>query len=818
MNSPLAINNILPFTRYMVLLALLTILSTVYSIEESLELPVLMIYVSVGAILAITVSKYYRDYLLIGLSAICLLHIYGLVNGLLILVGLFLFIALAVSKLGFIIKVILSGLLLLVLFLLRLELFFNVPGDTALVVISGLVMFRLASLYYISRTRNTKVTLPIALNYFLLLPNLIFQIFPIVDYRDFVEKQVRQITTDHWRKGLYWICLGYFYLLVYRLLYYYVLPDKRMIQEVSELFLYHVVNYILIIRLVGIFHLCVGVLVIFGYDLPKVFNRMFLSRSFSDLWRRLNIYWKDFIMKLFYYPLYFKWRKKLNAPILWSIMVVFVLNWALHSYQWMWILGSYQFRMNDALFWIIFGVLVAINSMYDSRNVQKSTNLKVWSEWSKVFAMFLFMSVIWTFWTSDSIRDWLSLFKDVEYGDFTKWSQVFLQIGLLGIVLFVAVYLEITGRMDRIIASSFDKGIWVINIFVFVMLMVGAKPVADYLKTSYDIDMSPIRKLKLNSYDEHRMFKGYYESLLVTGNMSNRLWEINKKKPKSWKRLNEVGLLQREEVSGYPFLLPNQDVEFKEKRLTTNEHGMRDGHYDLKKPEGVFRIALLGGSNEMGSGVGDDETYENIAERRLNKEIEDSIEIMNFSISGIHIVDQLLVLDKKVSQFDPDLIIYAAHSMEEVKNLKSFYEWFLHPEWRTSLTGLNELYLGAEIDTSMSRRRILADLEDYKRELTDWGVIELQKKCAELAVHFVWMYVPLAESERFYDEQNELTGHIESFDIETINLYRAFDGYGLEELKLAEWDFHYSKKAHELLSEKFYNALKDAEWWNAKEE
>ena len=47
---------------------------------------------------------------------------------------------------------------------------------------------------------------------------------------------------------------------------------------------------------------------------------------------------------------------------------------------------------------------------------------------------------------------------------------------------------------------------------------------------------------------------------------------------------------------------------------TTNRWGMRDREYDKEKPAGTYRFVLLGSSHEVGSGVKDDETFENLVE------------------------------------------------------------------------------------------------------------------------------------------------------------------------------------------------------------
>ncbi len=60
----------------------------------------------------------------------------------------------------------------------------------------------------------------------------------------------------------------------------------------------------------GQFHIIVGMLHLFGFNLPETHHSYFLASSFTDFWRRINIYWKDFMMKIFFYPAYFALSKR----------------------------------------------------------------------------------------------------------------------------------------------------------------------------------------------------------------------------------------------------------------------------------------------------------------------------------------------------------------------------------------------------------------------------------------------------------------------------------------------------------------------------
>ena len=89
------------------------------------------------------------------------------------------------------------------------------------------------------------------------------------------------------------------------------------VQDPGDLVQYVVSNFLLYLRVSGTFHLIVGMLYLFGFRLPETHHRYFLASSFTDFWRRINIYWKDFMLKIFYYPAVFRLRR-LGMTSAWS--------------------------------------------------------------------------------------------------------------------------------------------------------------------------------------------------------------------------------------------------------------------------------------------------------------------------------------------------------------------------------------------------------------------------------------------------------------------------------------------------------------------
>src|SRR6185503_9119125 len=149
------------------------------------------------------------------------------------------------------------------------------------------------------------------LAYFFLLPNWACLLFPVVDFhtqrKRFFARDIHVVAQE----GVEWMARGVVHLLLYRVVYYNKpAADPATVTSFGQLLLVMVTTYLLYLRISGLFHFAIGVLHLFGYDLPETNHRYFLASSLTEFWRRINIYWKDFKVKLVYFPVYFRLRRR----------------------------------------------------------------------------------------------------------------------------------------------------------------------------------------------------------------------------------------------------------------------------------------------------------------------------------------------------------------------------------------------------------------------------------------------------------------------------------------------------------------------------
>jgi hypothetical protein len=156
-------------------------------------------------------------------------------------------------------------------------------------------------------------------------------------------------------------------------------------------------------------------LCLFGYDMPETNRRYLLANSINEYWRRANIYWKDFMVKVFYLPAYFRMRRtgELRAQLL-ATALVFPVTWFLHAYQFFWLQGKFRITYNDSLFWMILGSLVVANTWIaarygkNSRGSSRKSGLRNALQTATTFSL---LAVLWSMWSANSLDEWVAFLR-----------------------------------------------------------------------------------------------------------------------------------------------------------------------------------------------------------------------------------------------------------------------------------------------------------------------------------------------------------------------------------------------------------------------
>ena len=249
--------------------------------------------------------------------------------------------------------------------------------------------------------------------------------------------------------------------------------------------------------------------------------------------------------------------------------------------------------------------------------------------------------------------------------------------------------------------------------------------------------------------------------------MNSQLWELYNKRP------NERALAKDEKAQlqkAMPAEVRPEDSALEEMKVThptfdllavelqpslaalfhgapfhTNRWGMRGKDYEMKPPPGTCRIALIGSSPELGSGVSDEQVWATILENHLNRENDRKkvaqYEILNFSVGGYSPLQRLTAFETKALSFDPDIVFYTAHPIDQVSLIGKLAQRV------TDGTEIPYDYLrqvihqaGIEGETNITAAK--RALRPYSNDIMSWTYRHIVELCRQHSIVPVYIFLP----------------------------------------------------------------------------
>jgi len=688
-------------------------------------------------------------------------------------------------------------------------------------LLGSMFMFRLIVYLYDLKHDRSSRSMWRTLSYFFLLPNVCFPLFPIVDYRAFRRTYYDQDAGHIYQRGVEWIIRGIIQLLIYRFIYNYLPVSEQQVTNSGELFRSLFSGFLFYMQVSGQFHIITGVLHLFGFNLARTNNLYFLASSYSDFWRRGNIYWKDFMMKIFYYPIIFKLKKQpQKRAMVMATLSVFIISWILHSFQWFWLRGTFPVTWQDFIFWTTFGVLVMINSLHELKHprrtgtgIRELTIKTALIQIGKVSGVFLSISTLWSIWTANSMKSWLGNISAIR--DFDADARA-LALFLVMLVIMVGGPLLFRGTwigMTRPQTKKFNLKRSFLRSFgtIAILLIVSMPLLHNHLGDDIVDVLVAAPEAKLNKRNATMLRQGYYEDLVRVERFNSDLWKLYMKMPPTWKRLIETDAVRhRKDFLRYE-LLPDVDLMFRDQKMSTNRWGMRDREYQKQKPPGTYRIALLGASNTMGWGVGDGDNFETFMEEELNRSRKppaiNNYEILNFAAGGYSPLQLLWILENKVFEFEPEALFFMAHKNDDSMILAqlricAFEEIEIPYELPRKI--VQESGITPETSVPVAVRL----LKPHKDVLVPWLYQEIARVCRAHNIQFFWVYLP----DIFETKQKEtFPGYVklvEKAGFTVIDLSSIYDGLHRESYSVAEFDDHPNVKGQQLIATHFLTHLR----------
>jgi len=426
------------------------------------------------------------------------------------------------------------------------------------------------------------------------------------------------------------------------------------------------------------------------------------------------------------------------------------------------------------------------------------------------------MAVLWSLWSSDSIRDWIALISVVEVtpANIATLLLVFLTITVVfGLVIWVNSLgdkkTETKAKQPTFLGST------AVNASAIVLLFFIGNPVIyGQLGGKAQALMRDLTVNRLSDVEAALLQRGYYEDLISVNRFNSQLWEIYTKRPSDWVSIRDTAAVRMTNDDLILELTPSTMIDFNGTQLTTNRWGMRDKDYEKTPPPNTYRIALTGPSFVMGYGVNDGEDFDSLLEERLNRENSGTpyagYEILNFAVPGYSAIQNLMVMEQKALDFQPNAVFYMAHQREEESVIKYMADR-LSVGADLPYPDLMDLTHQAGADPEATKVETERVLQPVGTELLSWTYQRIVEVSGAHGTLPVWIFMPTLENPLRQEEIDHLKRVAKEAGFIVVDLADAYDNQDLDSLVVAYWDKHPNGKGHSLIAEDLYRKLQEQE-------
>lgn len=260
-------------------------------------------------------------------------------------------------------------------------------------------------------------------------------------------------------------------------------------------------------------------------------------------------------------------------------------------------------------------------------------------------------------------------------------------------------------------------------------------------------------------------------------------------------------------------LQPNLNTWFRGATFITNSRGLADREYDLKKPPGVFRVAVVGSSWTMGSGVPLEQVFHSVLEADLNSGADEvAYEFINFGVENYGLGEIVATVINKVPAYEPDLILVVITDFTPVILWEKHSEPF-NPQ-PDAYSGLHSLvFIKTSALLGSESRKDSKEIAVQQRKLIKAAspvsyMEQVERAISELAEHgnkndfntsIAWLHAGVSQPDKLY----EFVNNIEQAGITGLRvdiLKYLEEGQQPSDLLVNKFDKHPDAKTHRLIA------------------
>jgi hypothetical protein len=258
-------------------------------------------------------------------------------------------------------------------------------------------------------------------------------------------------------------------------------------------------------------------------------------------------------------------------------------------------------------------------------------------------------------------------------------------------------------------------------------------------------------------------------------------------------------------------LRPNIKKNIRGVLLKTNSLGLHDKEYDIVKNKNTYRIAIVGDSISMPSGVTYENAYHSLWEDELNRQSQDTkFEVINFSVAGYSIGDYKEVVINKVAKYNVDHIFIGLcltndHLSQKSQKLNQRFkntpdDQLRVEKWNHTSFWTSHLYSTiSKLPFFYTKNNASIDYNDKDISFLTTNLNAIKKWGLENNINLT--VAAVSSARRFPERIKALKLISKKHNIDFIDLLTIFPSYHLEKYKVSTHDKHPSVLAHKVLGQ-----------------
>ncbi|MDP8230013.1 MAG: SGNH/GDSL hydrolase family protein [Candidatus Gorgyraea atricola] len=261
-------------------------------------------------------------------------------------------------------------------------------------------------------------------------------------------------------------------------------------------------------------------------------------------------------------------------------------------------------------------------------------------------------------------------------------------------------------------------------------------------------------------------------------------------------------------------------------KYNLNSHGYNDCEHTYKKPEGVFRIIVIGDSIAEGLYVEREQSFAKILEKLLNDNLDSrKVEVIILARSGYSISQELTIFKEKAFLYNPDLIIWSyclndiGHPVYHDVN-SNLGQYFFRPKLHIAHFIASKLFFIKEKIKSRNyeEQYTYAMLHRIYWKKIEYAIKMIGQTSKQKNIPTVFLIFPIfVENIETFSEYPIVSLHRKLYSVATeegliaLDILDCFKAFSIEELRnhaLSYFDIlHPNEKGHKVVADYLYRRI-----------